>query len=57
LRYRKATSRAALARAVSGPRAVGEPGMHGTFMRENRETPPNARAPIRNGPTRGRLRP
>lgn len=37
--YRKATPRAALARAGRGPRAVGEPGMHGTFMRENRENP------------------
>jgi hypothetical protein len=35
----KATPLAALSRAVSGPRAVKEPGMYGTFMRENRESP------------------
>jgi|SRR5215471_10407142 len=39
---RKATLRTAVARAVRSPRAVGEPGMHGTFMRENREIPPSA---------------
>src|SRR5215469_13136989 len=36
---RNATSRAALARVVRGPRAVREPGMYGSSMRENRESP------------------
>lgn len=44
--YRKATPRAALARAVRGPRAVEEPGMHGTFVRENREIPNSAGAMV-----------
>ena len=37
--WRKATPAAALSRGAVGPRVVKEPGIYGTFMRENRESP------------------
>lgn len=44
---RKATPRTALTRAGRGPRAVEEPGMYGTFMRENREIPTSTVAMVK----------
>ena len=41
---RKATPATALSRGAVGPRVVKEPGIYGTFMRENREIP---RPPVR----------
>ena len=49
---RKATPPAALSRAAGGPRAVREPGMHGTSMRENREIPCSPAWLITGGPLR-----
>ena len=49
----KATLLVALMRAVSGPRGVEEPCMHGTFMRENREIP---FSPVVHGQVGGPLR-